>query len=253
MVRLVYPAATKFKYIMQTIAKVLDQIPFIADPAEGLIVKALSADKTTMVVMKIPLGAFEEFDTGGEKKSFIVPADELNKVAKRGTRNDIVEIRLEEEQRRLVINFIDKKTGVRRTFYVPLIEGVVEELSEPQVELTVVAQMTADDFKNIVRDAKIVSDEVEFVAEQDRLIARTITPQKEYYNIMEVGRPLITYEVKTNPPVVSKYAVDLLQSSLKATQAASTATIEYGEALPMKISFDLPGGGVLVYWVSPRV
>ncbi len=252
MVRLVYPAATKFKYIMQTIAKVLDQIPFIVDPEEGLVVKALSADKTTMVVMRIPLGAFEEFDAP-EKKSFIVPADELNKVAKRGTRNDIVEIVLEEEQRRLRINFIDKKTGIRRTFYIPLIEGVVEDLSEPQVELTVTAQMTADDFKHVVRDAKIVSDEVEFVAEQDRLVARSITPQKEYYNIMEVGRPLITYEVRGNPPIVSKYAVDLLQSTLKATQAASTATIEFGEALPMRVSFDLPGGGTLVYWVSPRI
>ncbi len=250
--RLVYPAATKFKYIMQTIAKVLDQIPFTADPEEGLVVKALSADKTTMVVMKIPLGAFEAFETT-EKKSFIVPADELNKVAKRGTRNDIVEIVLEEEQRRLRINFIDKKTGVRRTFYIPLIEGVVEELSEPQVELTVRAQMTADDFKHIVRDAKIVSDEVEFVAEQERLVARSLTPQKEYYNIMELGRPLISYEVRGNPPIVSKYAVDLLQSSLKATQAASTATIEFGESLPMRISFDLPGGGTLIYWVSPRV
>jgi len=248
----IYPAATKFKYIVETITKALDEIPFMAT-AEGLYVKSLSPDKTTMLVLTMPVTTFEEYNVEKDKVVFVVPSDELKRAAKRGTRNDMVELVLEEDQRRLKMTFIDKKTGVTRTFYIPLREAVVEELNEPQVELNVIARLNADDFKNIVRDAKIVSDEVEFTAHEDRLEAHSLSMQKEYRCVMEIGNPLITYEVKGNPPIRAKYAIDLLQASLKAASTADTVTVEFGEALPMKLTFDLPGGSTLVYWVSPRV
>ncbi len=250
--RAVYPAATKFKYIVQTIAKVMDEIPFVAT-AEGLEVRSLTPDKTTMIILKLPMAAFEEYELDEEKKTFVVPADELNRIAKRGTRNDLVELKLNEEQRRLELNFIDKKTGVVRSFYIPLREGIVEELAEPQVELTVEAKLEADDFKNLINDAKIVSDEVEFAAYDDRLEVISVSPQKKYQGIFRVGDPLISLEVRTNPPVKAKYSIDLLKASLKATSAADVVTLQYGEALPMRISFELPGEGVLVYWISPRI
>jgi proliferating cell nuclear antigen len=250
--RAVYPAATKFKYIVQTIAKVMDEIPFVATP-EGLEVKTLTPDKTTMIVLKLPMTAFEEYELEEEKKTFVVPADELNRIAKRGTRNDMVELKLNEEQRRLEINFIDKKTGVVRSFYVPLREAIVEELAEPQVELTVTARLEADDFKNIINDAKIVSDEVEFSAYEDHLEVVAVSAQKKYTGIFRVGDPLISLDVRGTAPIRAKYSIDLLKATTKATSAADTATLEYGEALPMRISFDLPGNGVLIYWVSPRI
>ncbi len=252
MFRAVYPAATKFKYIVQTIAKIMDEVPFIATQ-EGLEVRALTPDKTTMIILKLPVMAFEEYELDEDKKKFIVAADELNRVAKRGTRNDLVELKLNEEQRRLEINFIDKKTGVTRSFYVPLREGIVEELAEPQVELTVSLRMEADDLKEIINDAKIVSDEVEFVAYEDRLEVLSVEAQKKYHGVFREGEPLLSLTLTGNPPIRSKYSIDLLKASTKATSAAETATIEYGEALPMKITFDLPGGGLLVYWISPRV
>jgi len=250
--RAVYPTATKFKYIVQTIAKVMDEIPFIAKP-EGIEVKTLTPDKTTMIVLRLPLSAFEEYELEDEKKVFVVPADELNRIAKRGTRNDMVEIKLNEEQRRLEINFIDRKTGVVRAFYVPLREAIVEELAEPQVELTVTIRLEADDFKNLINDAKIVSDEIEFVGHEDLLEVKAVSTQKKYTGLFRIGDPLISYEARGPAPIRSKYSIDLLKATTRATSAADMATVEYGEALPMKVTFDLPGGGVLIYWVSPRI
>ncbi|NPA04495.1 MAG: DNA polymerase sliding clamp [Crenarchaeota archaeon] len=250
--RAVYPAATKFKYIVETLAKAIDEIPFIATP-EGITVKSLSPDKTTMIVLNMPASSFEEYEVSQDKVTFVVGADELRKAAKRGTRNDVLEIRVDLDARKLILVFRDKKTNISRSFDVPLRESIVEELAEPQVELTVTAQLIADDFKLIVRDAKLVSDEIEFKAYEDRIEAITSSMQKQYKCIMDTSGGLISLEVRGKTPVTAKYAVDLLQAGMKAAQAAQTVTMEYGEALPMRLVFSLPAGSTLVYWISPRI
>ncbi len=250
--RAVYPAATKFKYVAQTIAKITDEIPFVATP-EGLFVKTLSSDKTTMIVLQIPSTAFEEYLCEEDKVTFIVSADEFSKVSKRGTRNDVIELVLEKEHRRLRFTFQDRKTGVERTFYVELREGIVEELPEPSLELPVIARMLTDTFKNALRDVKLVGEEVEIIAEgEERIIFQSISPQREYYNIMEREKALLSFR-NTSEKVHAKYSLELLEAALKATTAAEAVTLEMGENMPLKLTFDLPGGATLVYWIAPRI
>lgn len=247
--RVIYPSASKYKYIAQTLAKIADEIPFTASEG-GLLVKLLSPDKTTMITLTIPSLAFDEYECS-EETTFIVNSDEFNRTIRRGTRNDMLEMILEKEYRRLRIAFIDKKLGYRRTFYVLLKEGVVEKLPEPKLELPVAVRMISNDFKNLISDAKIVGDEIEFIATSEKLEARVVTPQKEYYNIMKLDKPLISLIVE-NGEVRATYGIDLLEATLKATSASETVTLEFGSSLPMKLTFDVPGGGTLVYWVAPR-
>lgn len=249
MFRAVYSATSKFKYIAQTLVKVADIIPFLATP-EGIIVRTLSPDKTTMISLTLPATAFDEYECDSEE-GFLVSSDEFNRVIKRGTRNDILELTLERELRRLKIVFRDKKTGVMRTFNVQLREGSIEKLSEPKIELSATIRMLASDFKNVVRDAKMIGDEIEFITTKDKFIAVTETQQKVYRCIMELDKPLISLIVKKDE-VRSTYSIELLEATLKAAMAANTLTLEYGDNMPAKIEFDMPGGGVLTYWVAPR-
>jgi len=251
MFRAVYPTATKFKSLVQTIVKIAEEIPFIATE-NGLSVKTLSPDKTTMIVLNIPSIAFDEYYCEGEE-TFILGSDELNKISKRGTRNDVVELELEREQRRLRLSFKNKKTGVERTFYLSLREGVVEKLQEPSLELPVSIRMLADDYKRVIRDAKLVGEELEFETEGNtKLIIRSVTPNKEYHAILEINNPLISM-VSREEKVKARYSIELIEATLKATSAAESLTIEFGNNLPLKLTFDLPGGSTLVYWVAPRV
>lgn len=247
--RAVYSATPKFKYIAQTLVKVADTIPFLATP-DGIVVRTLSPDKTTMISLSLPAIAFDEYECDSEE-GFLVSSDEFNRIIKRGTRNDILEMILEREYRRLRIVFRDKKTGVIRTFNVQLREGSVEKLSEPKIELSATIRMLASDFKNLVRDAKIVGDEIEFITTKDKFIAVTETQQRVYRCVMELDRPLISLIVKKDE-VRSTYGIELLEATLKAAMAANTLTLEYGENLPVKVEFDVPGGGLLTYWVAPR-
>lgn len=249
--RALYSSAVKFKYIVQSLAKIVDEIPFIAVP-DGIETYVLTPDKTTMVVLKLPVTAFEEYEVE-DKETFVVSSDEINRVAKRGARNDLVELKLDRDNRRLEVNFMDKKTSVVRSFYVTLRESVVEELVEPQVELTVSMKLESKILKDIIGDAKIVSDEIEFIAYEDRVEVIASAQPKTYKAVLREGEPLIGYNVSGSVPIKSKYSIDLLKATFKAVSSAKTVSVEYGESLPMKIIFDLPGGGILTYWISPRV
>ena len=251
MFRAVYPNAVKFKYIAQTLAKITDDVPFIAS-TEGLKASVLSPDKTTMIVLSLPSVAFEEYEVE-EQEMFIVSSSDLNKIARRGTRNNALELALEKEERRLRLSFLDRKAGLTRTFYVPLREGVVGPPKEIKLELPVSVRMLASDFKDILRDAKLVGDEVELVAENHKLEAVCVTQQKEYYNIMEEGAPLVSIMNASGSKVSARYSLDALQATLKATSAADALTLEVGQDLPLKLVFELPEGGTLTYWVAPRI
>ena len=59
--------------------------------------------------------------------------------------------------------------------------------------------------------------------------------------------------VSREEKVKARYSIELIEATLKATPAAESLTIEFGNNLPLKLTFDLPGGSTLVYWVAPRV
>lgn len=245
-----YPSATKFKYIIQTLAKIADEIPFKAE-ADGLYVRLLSPDKTTMTIAHVPASAFESYMVE-EEFVFTIASDEINKVAKRGTRNDLVELIVDRKKNQLEINFIDKKTNVSRRFIIQLRESVYEEFGEPKVELQVQARMMADDFKNILRDSKLVGDEVEFTATPSNLKVQSVAAQKEYKCLLSIGKPLLSLDCSLDS-VSAKYSIDLLNAALKAATASDTVTLSFGPNMPMKLVFEMPGEGTLTYWVAPRV
>ncbi len=247
--RAVYPNATKFKYIVQTIVKLADLVPFTADE-KGLRVVILSPDKTTMTILSLPAESFEEYEVAEGKVEFHLASDELNRVAKRGTRNDKVELVAEPERFKMV--FVDQKSGVTRTFYLQYKEAVAEPVRELKLDLPVMVRMLASDFKEILRDAKLVGDELVFSVEDGKLVVKSESQQKEYTNIMREGSPLISLSYPEDQEVVARYGLDALQAVVKATSAAEAMTLEFGKDLPMKLTFELPMGGTLIYWVAPR-
>ncbi len=249
MFRAVYPSATKFKYIAQTLAKIVDEIPFYGEP-EQLEVRVLSPDKTTMTILRIPSIAFEEYICDQEE-FFVVGSDEFNRIARRGTRNDLVVLELDRERKVLKFMFKDKKTGVERTFYLQLKERVIEKLPEISLELGVSIRMLADDYKNIIRDLKIVGEEAIFIFEDNKLTIKSMTQQKEYIGVFEQDNPLL-YISSTTDKAIARYSVGLLETTLKAAAASKNVLLEFDSNKPLKVEFELPTGGTLTYWIAPR-
>jgi len=245
----VYPTASKFKYVAQTLAKIVDEIPFYCEP-DIFEARVLSPDKTTMTILKMPSIAFEEYMCDQEE-FFVVSADEFNRIARRGSRNDLVILELDKDNKVLKFMFKDKKTGVERIFYLELKERVAEKIPELYLELGISIRMLSDDYKNIIRDLKIVGEEAIFMYSNGRFEIKSTTQQKEYHGIFEQDNPLISISA-TVEKAVSRYSIGLLESTLKAAVASKDVLLEFDSDKPLKVEFELPGGGTLVYWIAPR-
>ncbi len=250
MFRAAYTAASKFKYVAQTIAKLTDEAPLYATP-DAFEARILSPDKTVLTIVKIPSIAFEEYEVDQEE-FFVVAADELNKIVRRGTRNDILIFELDKENNKLKIIFRNKKTGIERSFYVDIKPRTMEKIPEPQLDLSVTARFVADDYKQIIRDLKIIGEEAVFHYKDGKLLIYAHAQQKEYWGEFREGEPL-TYLSSTTDEAKARYSVGLLETTLKAVQASKYVTLSFDTDKPIKIEFEISEGGYIVYWIVPRV
>ncbi len=248
--RIVYPNANKFKTLTQVLAKVVDEAPFFVKET-GVFVKSLSEDKTTMIVFNIPASVFEEYEVE-EQVAFSVSTRELNRVSRRGTRNDKIELNLDKEARVLRMVFRDKKTDVVRMFEIPVSLDSVEEVGEPKVDLPVKLDMIAGDFKDIIADAKLVGEEIVIEYHGDEIRIKSEGAGRTYETLLKKGEPLISLASDTGE-AVAKYSVELLAATTKAATSGATLSISFGQDLPLRLSLEIEGVGSLVYWVAPRM
>lgn len=248
--RAVFPSGAKLKAISAAIVKVTDEAPFFIKP-EALEVKVLSPDKTVMTIVKIPSASFEEYHFESED-NFVVSSTDLNRVLRRGTRNDLVVLELDKGAGVLKTSFRHKKTGVERTFYVELRQTIPEDFPELNIDLGVTFRMLSADFKLLLRDIKSVADYAVFHYRGGKLEVHAAEQQKEYRAVLEEGGPLEMISA-TVDEAKAAYSADVLTAAARAASASKHVTISFDTDKPMKVVFELEGGGVLVYWLTPRI
>jgi len=245
-----YASASKFRYITQALAKITDEAPFYATQ-EMFEACILSPDKTTMIILKIPSIAFEEYEVEGEEL-FTLPTSDLNKIVRRATRNDLLVFEYEKEKGLLRIGFRNKKTGVERSFYIEARSGALETIEELKLDLSVTARFLADDYKQIIRDLKLAGEEAIFHYKDAKLYILSRTQQREYRGEFVEGNPL-SYLSSTVDEAKSAYSVGLLEATLKPIQSTKHVTLYFDTDKPAKIEFEIAGGGYMIYWIVPRV
>jgi len=248
--RAVYTSASKFKYIAQALAKITDEAPLYTKP-DMLETRIFSPDKTAMIILRIPSIAFEEYEAS-EEEVFTIPTSDLNKIVRRATRNDVLVFEYLKNEGKLKVGFKNKKTGVERSFMLNARSGVGEAIEELKLDLSVTARFVADDYKQIIRDLKVVGEEAIFHYKGGKLYIIAHSQQKEYRGEFSEGNPL-AYLSATVEEAKSAYSVGLLEITLKPIQSAKYVTLQFDTDKPAKIEFEIAGGGYMVYWIVPRI
>ncbi len=245
-VRLVFGDAREWRYIVASLAALIDEANFIIDP-NGMRLRALDASRIAMVDFNLPATAFEEFECEEEVKIGVNFSD-LNKVLKRGRADE--KVVFEVVGGRLRVTIVGK---AERSFNLPIIDIAGEELPLPNVTFTARAKMLSDTLKDAIRDAELVSDSVSFEAKEEYLVllARSDKGEVEVKFTRDSGS-LIEYEI--DEPSKSTYSISYLSDMLKkAANLSDIASLEFATNKPLSLSFEIAGGGRLTYYLAPRI
>jgi len=232
---------------MESLNVIIDEACFIADN-EALRLRALDPSRIAMVDLYIPREAFYSYDMGEEQVKIGVNFDDLNKILKRAKSDD--KVVFEVEGGRLKITLIGK---AERTFSLPLIDIVGEELPTPKVTFDVTAKMLSDTLRDALKDAEMISDTARFVGEEGvfKILAKSDKGELEVKFSLEAGS-LIEYEVKQ--PSSASYSLNYLDDIVsKAYRISDLATVEFSSNKPLSLTFDIAGGGILRYFLAPRM
>lgn len=247
--RLAYSKASKFKYVTHALSKISDECNLVVSE-DGLTLWMMSPDKTLMAVVSIPSLSLEAFEMTSPVK-LLTKTEDLHRVAKRAGRNDILELELAEDASFIKSMLVDKKTGMRRSFEIPIISTSGADYREPKLNMTARFSMNSKDFKLFSQDVKVVGDTltVKAVPGEVKVVARG--EGKSYEWTLKPGDPLIDLDVEE--PAESLYSRSSIDIAVKPAGAAETVKFEFATNYPARVTFNLPGGEKMTIFIAPIV
>ncbi len=246
--RLRFIDARVWRYAMNAIGKIIDEAAF-RFTEDGLKLRAIDASRIVMVDFTMNRESFDEYEVSKEEVVG-VNMEDLVKILRRAVKEDQLELETLEAGR-LAVSFIGKG---RRTFIIPSLETLAEELPELNIPFTVHVKMLPSVFRDVVKELEPISDAIEFIVKKDerKIIAKASGDIVEAeIELTEESGALIEFNAEEDARAI--YTIDYLSDISAAAQAANELILELASAVPCKLEYILPQEGRLVFYVAPRV
>nr|KJR72100.1 MAG: DNA polymerase [Vulcanisaeta sp. AZ3] len=247
-VRITYPDARELSVIIDAISALIEESSFTL-ASDGLKLRALDPSRTAMVDLLVPREAFEEFPENlAEEVRIGVSFDDFKKLLRRIRKGD--KLSMEVSEGKLKVKLVGRAS---RTMTLPLIDIGVEELPTPKVVYTVLAKVSSDSLNEALRDADVIADSVKFDAKDDGLYISASSDKGDVeVKFEKEGEVMFEYDLKE--PATAKYSLDYLMDTVsKAYKISDIVTIEFATQKPIALTFEIPMGGKLTYYIAPMI
>lgn len=242
-----YTDAKEWSYILDSIAVLVEEAAFVFRQ-DGLALRSLDPSRTAMVDLFIPKEGFEEYPELESEIKMGINFKDFRKLLRRLKKGD--KISLEIEESKLRVKLIGKST---RSITLPLIETAVEELPTPKVVYTATVKTASDVLSQALKDADAVAESVKFDVDEEALYIRASSDKGEVEVKLDKGGELV-YEFDVKEPASATFSLEyLVDIAGKASKVSDIVTIELATAKPISLTFDIPAGGKLTYFVAPHV
>jgi len=243
--KIVVNEAPALKAAIDSIASLVEEGIFEVKK-EGLYLKAMDPSQISMVSFSMPKIVFVEYHVDEELKLGL-DISQFSSVLSRGKRGEKAELSVDDG--RLVIKFVaDKK---KRTFKIPLLDigDVVQR--EPKIEYTNHVTINGDAFKEVLKDAKLVSSHVKLFLNPDSFIVEVKGDNGDVRAEFEKGTPEIT-DLTVVSGAKATFPLQYLEDIVKATTASSSVMINLETDRPLRLEYEMEGAKV-AYYLAPRI
>lgn len=243
--KLVVQEAPALKAAIDSIVSLVEEGVFELKK-DALHLRAMDPSKISMVSFTMPKSAFLEYNLE-EERNLGINISQLSSVLSRGKRGEKAELTLEEG--RLVIKFFSAKH--KRTFKIPLLEIGEGLQKEPPIEFTHYVKIKADSFKEVLKDARLVSSHIKLFLDPNNFVVDVKGDGGEVKAEFEKGGEEIV-DIKATKSAKATFPLEYLEDIVKASHSSSDIMINLETDKPLKIEYLIEGAKV-VYYLAPRI
>ena len=236
------------KDMMGAISILVDEATFDLTP-DGIKLRAMDPSRVAMVDFEWPKTVFDEY-VCSEAMKMCINISEMLKLLRRTGKDESVELSLDEKTGRLK-KAIKGRYG--RTFNMPTLEAMEEEVPTPKVSFNIRAKTTTEGLRAAIEDASLVSDHVRIEADKEKIIMNATGAIMGATIEFKKGSDILL-DMETKEASKATFSLSYLSEIVKAAGATSEiATLEFSTDMPIKLDFQQEKEGKLTYYLAPRI
>lgn len=240
------------KNIIETLSSIIDETEFIITE-EGLEIAAMDPSRICLLKLEIEDIDFDEFESDGNTK-VAFNLDDLDKIMKRSTSNDSIEISYEQNDNKIQVVMQRENTSKKRTFSLKLLDIDTEEVPMENllsIEYPSMFAIDPDFIEEAIKDAEIYSEILNMKAAETEGLTFTSSGQIGEMVYYLQAEDLLESDLKGVSE--GSYSLTFLKSIMKISKITEKLEISLKSDHPLKMIFKLLEGGELNYFLAPRV
>ncbi len=244
--QLVVSDAKFFKSCIDAVGNLVDEGTFEVN-ANGMHLRNMDPSQIAMVDFNLPKEAFEKF-SAEDGAGLGINLLDLGKVLARARSDEKLTISMDEKDNKLLLEFVGDS---KRNFKMPLLDLGGVPPKEPKITFDAHVKMRAGAFKEMLKDAGLLSSHVVLQADGDSLLIEAHGDSGDLVIDTKKGAGSVS-EFKTSAKARAMYPFEYLDDITRAAQEDSTITIELKSDAPVRVSYEI-GKAKLAYYLAPRV
>ncbi len=240
------------KVIVETLASIIDETEFRVTPKE-FIITAMDPSRICLLKLSIKKEDFDDYNCNEETKVGL-NLDDLDKILKRSSTNDSIEINFKESDNKIKIIMQREGTSRSRTFSLALLDIDIEEIPmDNLLKIEYLSKWVIDPefFIEAIKDAEIYSEILNMKAEEKKGLTFSSSGQIGEMVYSLTNEDLIETNIKDLS--TGAYSLTFLKAILKIASITEKLEISLKTDHPLKMIFNLLEGGELSYFLAPRV
>jgi proliferating cell nuclear antigen len=231
------------KEVVNVVSTLVDEAKFSVN-AEGLTLKAVDPAHIAMVDLTLGKDAFEEFKA--DEAEIGIDIDKLNQFLKLARGDDIVDLKHDEDKRRLniVVGDITRRMSLIDT-------TGMSDPKVPSLNLPATVTVKADDLVHGIKASESVSDHIALVASPEGF-EMSCEGDMDQVNWRKAKKDLEALEAPSS--VRSLFPLEYFSNMLKSVSPGNSVTLHLGNDYPVKMEFKIAKGkGEVRYLLAPRI
>jgi len=239
--------ARLWRNMLAAISTLIEEADFNASP-EGVKLRSMDPSHVAMVDFEWNKTAFEEYTCLQPTKIRFNVSDIVKKL--RGAGQEPLEMSYDENSRKLSLFM---KGQLKTKYILPTLDPGDEEVPTPKINFNSKVKMISSSFRDIIDRIQPVSDNVKFETTQDKFIADAVSEISQVTVELEKGNELLL-ELEVKEPSKATFNLNYLSEISKAgSTAAELVTLEFSSNMPVKLEYEIPQQGRLLYYLAPRI